>query len=457
MSYATITQTNLGLATLPPEAKAAKGKSHPDFGLGGLMKDRAPLPSLPAAFTAPTTIIMDFPEEEPPDLYQPLTTSKATIQVKIRNNGHPNLRGHVIRQIISDKQILLLNYGRADTWFFSADTFDVTQLHNTIKQHGPYTLSFQIYQKDKINGTIRWVPPAMSNETILKALRIVSKLEPSVTQVPYTSNRNFTIYSDTPSKIPHYIQIKYKNTAINLLIAIPGRRQACQTCGSSKHWTSQCHILDEELTQTHTTANAPTTIAPTETSATQPQEPAETTTLPDLTTTSTAATPASTTATSQQPETTTANVTNQPQTTATETTPPISATIEDHTPFSEPGSPNKHACRLCIQQFDTPEGALHHEDSKHEKYNRCVVCLDEISSTEIQLHHATLHDETSIYQCNYCTVTHTHLRGIAQHLRVYHLDQKMAYSLKYLIRTKERPYYALISQRKYEKLVNTMH
>ena len=278
MSYATITQTNLGLATLPPEAKAAKGKSHPDFGLGGLMKDRAPLPSLPAALTAPTTIIMDFPEEEPPDLYQPLTTSKATIQVKIRNNGHPNLRGHVIRQIISDKQILLLNYGRADTWFFSADTFDVTQLHNTIKQHGPYTLSFQIYQKDKINGTIRWVPPAMSNETILKALRIVSKLEPSVTQVPYTSNRNFTIYSDTPSKIPHYIQIKYKNTAINLRIAIPGRRQACQTCGSSKHWTSQCHILDEELTQTHTTANAPTTIAPTETSATQPQEPAETTT-----------------------------------------------------------------------------------------------------------------------------------------------------------------------------------
>ena len=62
---------------------------------------------------------------------------------------------------------------RADTWYFSADTFDVTGLHNTTKHYGPYTLHFTIHQQDRIDGTIIWIPPAMENETILQALRIV--------------------------------------------------------------------------------------------------------------------------------------------------------------------------------------------------------------------------------------------------------------------------------------------
>ena len=299
MSYAAITQTNKGVAPLPPEARAQR-RSYPDFGSGSLMKSKAP------PFAAQTTIMIDRPEEDSPDLYSTQPTSKPTMKVTIRNNGHPNLRGHIIRQLISTHQILLLNYGRADTWYFSADTFDVAGLHNTTKQHGPYTLHFTLHQKDKIEGTIRWVPPALKNETILQALRIVSKFEPSVTEVPYTSNRNFTIFSDTPASIPHYIKINYKNKAINLLIAIPGRRQACQTCGSTRHWTSQCHILNEEADQAHTTANTTTTGVPTGTPATQPQERSEpTTTTANTTTAATKAimtTPAIITAATQQPE-----------------------------------------------------------------------------------------------------------------------------------------------------------
>ena len=72
--------------------------------------------------------------------------------------------------------------------------------------------------------------------------------------MPHTNNRSFTIFSDSPATIPHYIKLNYKNTAINLLIAIPDRRQACQTCGSIRHWTNQCQVLSEEAEQLHTIA-----------------------------------------------------------------------------------------------------------------------------------------------------------------------------------------------------------
>lgn len=86
-----------------------------------------------------------------------------------------------------------------------------------------------------------------------------------------STNVNFTIFSDTPVSIPHYIKINYKNKSMNLLIAIPGRRQACQTCGSTRHWTSQCHILNEETIQAHTIANTTTTVVPTEYSPHNPR------------------------------------------------------------------------------------------------------------------------------------------------------------------------------------------
>lgn len=143
--------------------------------------------------------------------------------------------------------------------------FNVTTINNAAKQCGPYTLHFTLHEKDRIDGTIGWVPPALKNETILKELQIISKIEPIVTDVPHTNNINFTIFSDSPSTIPHYIKLNYKNTAINLLIAIPGRRYACQTSGSTRHWTSYCQLQNQDTVQ-HTiainTAMANTTQLP---------------------------------------------------------------------------------------------------------------------------------------------------------------------------------------------------
>jgi hypothetical protein len=197
-----------------------------------------------------TTAILDLPEEDCPELFP---ADSPTIQVTINSNGQPNLRGHILRQLISNQQIFLYNYGRADTWFFTSTAFDVTTLHNTHKTHGPYTLYFILHEKNRINGTLRWVPPTLSDRTLIQALQPYSNKEPSIYTIPLTTNRNFSIYTDNPSSIPHYIQINYKNKTLNILIAIKDRKQACQTCSSTEHWTNRCQILNLQTTPSNQT------------------------------------------------------------------------------------------------------------------------------------------------------------------------------------------------------------
>ena len=98
------------------------------------MKELAPTHSLPANST---TVSLYLSNESCPEHFK-----SNTIQINIDNEWHPNLRGHIIRELISDKPTLLLNYGRGDTWYFSSDAYDVTKLHNTIKTHRPNTLKW---------------------------------------------------------------------------------------------------------------------------------------------------------------------------------------------------------------------------------------------------------------------------------------------------------------------------
>ena len=131
MSYAKIANVNSGVApTLDPSKARAGEKSHLTYGLAGLMKPL--VQTLPGAANS-TTLYLDLPEEESPDLYETNSTPSPVMKVYITTNGHPNLRGHIIRQLISQQQIHLLNYGRADTWFFSSDNFNVTTMNNTTK------------------------------------------------------------------------------------------------------------------------------------------------------------------------------------------------------------------------------------------------------------------------------------------------------------------------------------
>ena len=182
------------------------------------------------------TVTLDLSKDDCPALFY-----NNTMQVTINSRGLPNLRGHIIRQLISEKPILLLNYGRADTWYFSSEAFDVTMLHNTTKTYGQYKLSFANYDKARVDGTLRWVLPAINNDTLIKALRSFSIKEPTIQTIPLTNNRRITIYPEKPSHIPHYIKLNYKDKAIDILIAIPGRQQACQHCSSTQHWTNQCN------------------------------------------------------------------------------------------------------------------------------------------------------------------------------------------------------------------------
>jgi hypothetical protein len=249
-TYANIITASKGVAPLydPPRSKDP-GRCHPDYGSGGLMKSWA------QTFSAKSTAILNLPQEECPDLYPAETP---TMQVSIIAKGQPKLRGHIIRQLISNQQIHLLNYGRADTWFFSSQAFDVTTMHNTYKTHGPYTLHFTLYEKNKINGTLRWVPPTLNNATLMQALSPYSNKEPLITTIPYTNNRSFSIYTNNPTTIPHYIQIIYKDNTLNILIAIAGRKQVCQICSSNLHWTNQCQETNLLIAQ-NAPSNEPTT------------------------------------------------------------------------------------------------------------------------------------------------------------------------------------------------------
>ena len=133
MSYENIISGSKGVATPSPKARAG-WRSHPDFGPCGLLRAWAQ----PLTFSAKkTTLILD---EECPDLFATKLANKTVMQITIKANGHPSLPGHIIRSLISPHQVQLLNYGRADTWYFATDTSEAVDLNNKIITHGPYTL-----------------------------------------------------------------------------------------------------------------------------------------------------------------------------------------------------------------------------------------------------------------------------------------------------------------------------
>ena len=97
---------------------------------------------------------MDLLNEEGPDLFTTKLAKTIMMQIIIKTNGHPSLPGHTIRNLFSPHQVLMLNYGCADTWYFATNTFKAADLNNTIT-HGPYTLEISTHQTNKVSDTIR--------------------------------------------------------------------------------------------------------------------------------------------------------------------------------------------------------------------------------------------------------------------------------------------------------------
>jgi hypothetical protein len=469
LTYANIVNITTGVAPsdVPPGSRDL-GRSHPDYGSGGLMKSRA------QPFSA-TTAILNFPDQECPELY---TADSPTIQVTIHSTGQPNLRGHILRQLISDQQILLLNYGRADTWYFSSITFDVTKLHNTHKTYGPYTLYFSLHQKDKINGTLRWVPPTLSDHTLIQALQPYSNKQPIINTIPHTNNRNFSIYTDSPATIPHYIQINYKNKSLNILIAIKDRKQACQTCASTSHWTNQCHVLNPETmprNQPSTQTAAPPTPQPPmpgshqnspikdipsnpktppkkqppaqkpaplaqpapipssqqANTAIEPTTPRTNTTDPTTikSTTSKILLPdfASPLALSQNTFTftTTPNSTNPNQnvnmsdSTSSKRKKKVSPTEEKKITKSKKLFHDFKHCRFCLEQCRSSREREKHEREIHYRCLQCGLCADKGYYPDIYTHFAENHQEETMYDCRDCNLS-LPLESMRAHTSVHH-------------------------------------
>ena len=97
----------------------------------------------------------------------------------------------------------------------------------------------------------------------MQALRLFSTKEPSTKTIPHTINCSFNIYTDKPATTPHYIKKPYKNKALNNLIAIAVRRQACHLCSSTQHWTNHCHLAHTDTPQLDTPTTLTTEDSPT--------------------------------------------------------------------------------------------------------------------------------------------------------------------------------------------------
>ena len=87
MSHSEITNDTLVVAPSDiPSRPRGWEMSEPGQGPEGLMKKSAP------PFSALTTITLELPEEESPDLYSFKPSKTPTMQVPIRSNGHPYLK-----------------------------------------------------------------------------------------------------------------------------------------------------------------------------------------------------------------------------------------------------------------------------------------------------------------------------------------------------------------------------
>ena len=484
MSYAKI--TSIWVAPLPQKAKA-DGMSHSDFGLGGFNESMGPTPS----FSAATTLTMDLPEDEGPDPFTTTLKSQTIMEVLVKTNGKPYPPGHIIRSLISPHQVLLLNYGRADTWYFAADTFKAADLDKTTINHGPYTLQISTHHKDKVCGTLRWVPPTMSNEALTKALRVISKLEPTITEIPFTNNRNFTIYTDNPSSIPHYIKFNFKNKCTNILISIRGRRQACQYSGSTQHWSNHCRSntdLTQQLKDTITIETETTPIttplqeAPIDTNTTESSDVGNITTQIYLSESdnSSEAEDEEQTKSNKQPEgifihkylqkenNTTTSIIEAPSTsksttksnkvvptpqtkteasstskTATEPkkevpTPrpespaKIKATLTKTAPrFTPPPSPKRPRTKTqpkkCPLCNNDPEGPL--EQHLDQKHRDILKCRIQLS-TNMMDHYANIHPNSTSYTCVYCkneAAVFTSKAQVQAHLSTWHSNRTPMY------------------------------
>ncbi|XP_059139392.1 mucin-2-like [Physella acuta] len=319
--------------------------------------------------------------------------------------------------------------------------------------------------------------PTLNDLTLIQALQPYSNKEPTITTIPHTSNRIFSIHTDNPTNTPHYIQINYKNKSLNILVAINGRKQACQTCSSTSYWTNHCPTSNVKLTtslapaapaqqqltkppkstilQATLTTTAPT--SPTKEPKTQfkkPTSPAKPQSKPTTPSSSTAKTPTvkpseSTTPKSNPPSPSTLNpakftFTAKPtlvyrhsrDTEMPEYTSPKRK--KEHSPTDTKQSKSQKTtkrvhdnklCRFYTQRCKSVEEAKIHERHEHGDFLLCEICIDKIPHTywtwylDIYGHYIKNHPVVTMYSCHSCNLC-LPLESIKAHTESHHPPPK---------------------------------
>ena len=101
---------------------------------------------------------------------------------------------------------------------------------------------FRIEQlgKETTRATLHWLPPTLKYEGLKKIVnmavggghfeKVPHRVDQAAVYVPKEREKD----------IPHYVELKFEEQTLFLLVTVPGRRTECRHCGDTDHWSNRC-------------------------------------------------------------------------------------------------------------------------------------------------------------------------------------------------------------------------
>lgn len=97
--------------------------------------------------------------------------------------------------------------------------------------------------REKSKVVLHWVPPTLPKEGVQEMTSFLSKEKVEAFPHKGRSDRWTIIYTpESGVTVPHYLMLDCGSLKDKkILVLVPGRKQACYTCGSIDHWSSKCN------------------------------------------------------------------------------------------------------------------------------------------------------------------------------------------------------------------------
>jgi hypothetical protein len=118
------------------------------------------------------------------------------------------------------------------------------KLENFCKVLQEENITIEIYpiEKDRVKGTIQWVPYMFRQPCLDKICKQMTGDPDTVLTKDKRRNIWFFQYRPSVKEVPHYLdlEVEGESTTKVALVTLPGRKTACLACGEDSHWESRC-------------------------------------------------------------------------------------------------------------------------------------------------------------------------------------------------------------------------